>query len=351
LKNNMIRKTLILLITIAIVTLCGCSDAKELSDYEQGIAALEEQNYSEALSCFVRAQESGHNKQLVYRGEGMAYLGLGDYENAMNAFSNALSESNGLLKKVDYDINYYMAVAEVKSGNLDAAINTYTNIIALDKNGSDAYYLRGKVYLEKGSIDDAKSDYDMAIEKNKNDSQLYVNIYEDLAGAGLETDAKTYINKGVANVAKPTKYELGIFNYYLGDYTQARNYFEEASETKKTEAGIVYLGKTYQALDDSEYAAALYDEFTNNNKTAAIVYNELGILKAQKKDYEGALAAFEAGLQVEDSSCRQTLMYNRIVANEFLGNFSVAASQIKEYLSFYPGDEKAVRENIFLSSR
>ena len=168
---------------------------------------------------------------------------------------------------------------------------------------------------------------------------------------GLENDAKAYINTGMASVSKPTTYELGELNYYLGDYTQARNYFEESSDCKKTAEGIIYLGKTYEALNDAEYAAALYEEFTNNNKTADIVYNELGLLKANKKDYEGALSAFEAGLASETTTCRQTLMYNSIVANEFLGNFKNAAKLCKEYLELYPDDKIADREYIFLSTR
>ena len=347
------KRIIEILITAGIIScqLIGCSSNKELSNYEQGVAALEEQNYSEALSCFKAAEMSHDDMQLVYRGEGMSYLGLSQYDEALAVFELALSESNGLVRKVDYDINYYMAVAEYKAGKLDDAIKTYTSIIAMDGSSSDAYYLRGKAYLEQGNVDLAKADFDEAVLLDKNNSKLYINIYEDLSGHGLDNDAKAYINTGVASVAKPTAYELGVFNYYLGDYTQARNYFEEASETKSSDSGIIYLGRTYVALDDRSYAVALFEEYTANNKTADIVFNELGLLKAEAKDYEGALAAFEAGLQNEAPVYKQTLMYNRIVANEFLGNFDAAKKQMEEYLKLYPGDEAAIREGIFLKSR
>lgn len=348
--NKSIKKIIIPCVICATLFL-GCSGEKQLSSYEQGIASLENENFQQALNYFKEAEGDGSNMQLVYRGEGMAYLGLGKYGESLEAFNNALAQSNGLLKKVDYDINFYMAVAEYKSGNPEAAVATYTNILAIDKNNSDAYYLRGKVSLDLSNLDGAKSDFAAAIEKDKNNSKLYINIYEDLKDHGYENEAKTYINQALANVAKPSKYDLGVFNYYLGDYTQARNYFEESSDCKKTAEGIIYLGKTYEALNDAEYAAALYEEFTNNNKTADIVYNELGLLKANKKDYEGALSAFEAGLASETTTCRQTLMYNSIVANEFLGNFKNAAKLCKEYLELYPDDKIADREFIFLSTR
>lgn len=351
-KNRPVKR-IIVLITCAIICafMCGCNSEKELNSYQQGIEALNAQDYGNALKCFNAAESGGNDLQLVYRGKGMAYLGLGKYDDALTSFQQALDESNGLIKKIDYDINFYMAVAEYKSGKLQEAYNTYSNIIQVDKNNSDAYYLRGKVSLDMGSIDSAKADYDKAIELNKDDPMLYINIHDDLMGYGMEGDAKAYISKGVATVAKPSAYELGLFNYYLGDYTQARNYFEEAPETKKTEEGIICLGKTYEALDDAAYAMALYEEFTNNNKTAAIVYNELGLLKAANKDYEGALASFDAGLSCEGSKCKQTLMFNKIVANEFLGKFSEANKLIEEYINLYPDDKIAIREHIFLSSR
>ena len=345
------NKKLIIAGVILSVFLSGCNSDKELSSYEQGIEALNQQQYSSALNSFKAAETEGKGIQLVYRGEGLAYLGLGQYENALSSFKLALEQSNGLVKKIDYDVNFYMAVAEYKSGRLEDALKTYSSILLVDKNNSDAYYLRGKVNLDLGKLQEAKDDYDKAIELDKDNSRLYINIYEDMVGNGYDAEGKAYINTGVASVSKPTTYELGIFNYYLGDYTQARNYFEESPETKKTEEGIIYLGKTYVALDDMSYAVALFDEYIANNETPAMVCNEMGLLKAQAKDYEGALAAFSAGLNSDGGNCRRELMYNQIVANEFLGNFSEAKKQMEFYLQQFPDDKNAFRENIFLSSR
>lgn len=346
------KSKLILLLAAVLCLLPGCGKPKELTNYEQGVAYLEQTSFGDALQCFKNAEsDEGENLQLVYRGEGIALLGLGKYDDAINAFCQALGQSNGMVKKIDYDINFYIAVAQYKSGRFEDTVDTYTAILAVDKKNADAHYLRGKVYLDLGKVNDAKNDFDEATKLDKNNSKLYINIYKDLTEHGYEGDAKGYINSGVASVSRPSDYELGIFNFYLGDYTQARNYFEESSETKKSAEGIIYLGKTYEALNDASYARSLYEEFTANNKTGAIVYNELGLLKAAEKDYAGALASFEAGLQSEDVSCRQTLMFNRIVANEFLGNFTAAKSQMEEYITLYPDDKIAEREHIFIRTR
>ena len=350
-KRLIVKVNAILMIFAVCIIMTGCNADKKQSDYKLGIEALEQQNYNEALTRFKSSYEKGEEVRLSLRGEGMAYLGLSKYDEALASFKLALEESNGLVKSVDYDINYYMAVAEFKSGKIEDAIKTYTNIIGVNKNESDAYYLRGKSYLELNKLEEARADFDKATELDKDNSRLYINIHDDLLAKGYESDAKSYINKGIASVNKPSTYELGIFNYYLGDYTQARNYFEESNETKKTEEGIIYLAKTYVALDDKNYAIALYEEFTENNKTADIVYNEIGLLKYENKDYEGALAAFKSGLENENAVSKQSLLYNVVVTYEMMGDFSEAKKQMELYLEQFPGDENAKREYIFLSTR
>ena len=71
----------------------------------------------------------------------------------------------------------------------------------------------------------------------------------------------------------------------------------------------------------------------------------------KQEKYDEALEAFEAGLAVGGSDYLQELQYNRIVANEYLGNFSQAKSLMEEYLQTYPDDAKAKREYEFLQTR
>ena len=50
-------------------------------------------------------------------------------------------------------------------------------------------------------------------------------------------------------------------------------------------------------------------------------------------------------------SLAQRLSFNEIVAYEHLGNFEQAKALMDTYLASYPGDEKAKREQVFLSTR
>lgn len=341
---------MVMLFSAATLFLSACSEGKEKTAYQLGVEGLKSQNYSEALGYF-QASEEFSDLKLSYRGEGMANLGLGNYGEAVSCFENALHESNGLVKSVDYDINMYMAVAQYKMGDYQAAKDTYSAIIAMDKKNSDAYYLRGKIALDMNDVNSAKSDFDSAVAITPQNPELYIRIYDALASHDFSDDAKSYINIALKNISKPSDYQLGIFNFYLGDYTQARNYFEQAKDTKKSPEGIIYLGKTYEALGDAGYAVSLYEIYITGDTESSQVYNELGKLKFSQRDYEGALASFESGLKSSDTSFKQDLMYNRIVSYEYLHDFYTAKTLMAEYLSLYPDDESAQRENIFLSTR
>lgn len=320
-----------------------------------GMNAIAAGDFGLAMSTFGsaegRAKDSSEEK-LLKRGMGMAALGQNDYEKAIEYFEEALSISNGILKKVDVDISYYLAVAKYKSGDIEGAVNTYTAILELYPNEDNACYLRGKANLALGNKVDAVADYDRAIEINPKDYNHYVRICKDLSEAGYASDGTGYIKRALDSGDKLSDYQMGVFNYYLGDYSAARNNLEKAREGKEiSEDMILYLGKTYEKLGDPGYAISLYENYILSNPQSAGCYVNIGLTKMTQRDYEGALEAFETGLATGNETYKQSLLFNRIVAYERLNDFATAKELCAEYVKEYPQDAKALRENQFLSTR
>ena len=290
--------------------------------------------------------------KLSLREQGIAYMGAGDYQNAELSFIKALSTSNGIVKQVDLDISYYLGVCEYKLGKPDEAIDTFSAIIGIDDGQEDAYYMRGKVELAKGDKQRAFEDYDRALELEPSRYVLYQKIYMDLCDAGYESEAGSYIGKAVSANEKMSDYQHGIFSYYLGNYDEARNYLEKARNEKKEDSRlIIYLGRCYNALGDSDYAATLYQSWLDSNGDDAFIYNELGLIRLGLSDPEGALSAFASGLETEDPDADQCLRFNEIVDYERAGEFARARSRMEEYLKVYPSDKTAAREYEFLKTR
>lgn len=330
--------------------LTGCGAGDKNAGINEGMTAVEALDYETALQCFEKAMVNGEDARLLYRGQGLAYMGQTRYDEAVTAFEKALSYSNGQVDDIDYDINYYLAVAYQKLGQTQQCIAIYDAVIAMRPKDRMAYYLRGTI--EAGSnFDAARADFDKAISLDREDYNQLIDIYLVLDEHGYKEAGQEYLKAAVDSESKTmTDYERGRMYYYLEDYDNARNYLEKARETEGYEATL-FLGRTYETLEDFNYAVSVYNDFIEKDQTQPEVYNQLGLCKMKLSQYEEALAAFQAGMKIESNALMQTLKLNEIIAYEYLGEFKKAAVLMDNYLATYPDDEAAARENAFLKTR
>ncbi len=340
----------VLIVLMLSVMLAGCGD-QEKSYTDRGMDALEALDYAAADPLFDAALAAGEDAQLAYRGKGMALLGLSRYIEAQTAFESALAQSKGRVHKIEYDISYYLAVAQVKAGELGKAYETYTAIINMNEHDAKAYYLRGKVSLSMGDLGSALKDFDQSIVLEPTDYDTYIMICKDLTNAGYESEGLAYIQRAKNTDYKKSEYQMGVFHYYAGEYEDARTCFENSRGKKDTKDLIIYLGKTYEALGDLNYATSLYTDYLSEHPEETELYVQSGLVKMELEDYEGALSAFEAGIATGDVEYLQSLKFDRIVAYEYLLDFKKAAVLMQEYLNEYPNDETARREYDFLRTR
>lgn len=348
-----VRKSLfplVLGLSLMTVAFTGCGK-ENTENLDAGMSLVEEQKYDEAISNFDTALASGEDKELVYRGRGLAYMGLGDYEKAADSFEEALHNGESIPKDVDYDINYFLAVCYSKQGKYDDALARYNAIAEVKPKWPDTYFLRGVVELKKGMHNEAVADFDKAIELNSKDYGMYIDIYCELTGAGFDTEGMKYLQVAVdSNDKGMSDYDKGRLYYYMGDYTNAKKFLEDARKDQKTEDVILLCGKAYENSGDREYALEIYNSFTEENPSAA-VYNQMGICYSEMGNYAAAVTTFDKGLKVEDVTCRQELMFNQAVAYENCGEFVKAAEIMGQYVSLYPNDDAAQREYKFLKTR
>ncbi|MBO5293372.1 MAG: tetratricopeptide repeat protein [Lachnospiraceae bacterium] len=332
-----------------LLTACGGSKNEQVS---AGMQAIEELNYEQALSDFEKALVNGEDTELIYRGQGIAYLGLTRYEEAADAFVKALGNATGA-GNLEYDINYYLATAYTRAGKIDEAIEVYTAITNLRPKEKDACFYRGALELGKGELEKAVSDFDRAIAIAPRDYALYVDISNSLSDAGEQEIADSYLNRALETEDKDmTDFDKGCLYYYLGDYQNARDCLERAKDKQGNAQTVLFLGKTYEALQDYNYAASVYANYLAGDAAQPQLQNQLGICYLRMEKYEEALAAFEAGLEIEENNdCLQVLKFNEIVAHEYLGRFDQASTLMQAYLKTYPDDASAVREYEFLKTR
>lgn len=328
---------------------CGMFAGHELTD--QGMEANKQLDYQTAITRFDEAIEAGEDGLAAGRGKGIAYLGLADYENAVASFETALSEAGGRLTDLSFDTDYYLAYAYHKSGRMDDAVTLLNGIIAARPEEKNAFFLRGRLELEQGNYELATVDFDSVLALDPSDYDCILSIYRSLDEYGYTDEGANYLKEALDRDNETmSDYDRGRFAYYLEDYETAKNCLERARDSEDAQPAL-FLGRTYEALGDYNYASTVYMDYIEKNGDSGEIYNQLGICRLQMQDYENALLAFQVGMEAEKEPCLQNLKFNEIVAYEYLGDFKKAASLMEEYRGHYPDDTKAEREWKFLKTR
>ena len=335
----------------AVLLLNGCGKKPENTNLLAGMELVEEYNFQGALESFEAALLNNEDAELSYRGQGIAYMGLGNYAEAETAFLKSIENAQSKPTALVYDTNYYLASAYMKQGKYADAEKIYSAIIGLKKKEKDAYYLRACAVLRQNRYEEAVADFEKAFALDSNDLELVTDAYVEMQAAGFGEQGKEYIQEFMTKKEKSLgNGEKGIISYYLGDYEKARDYLDPYVKGDDARLALI-LGQTYEKLGDMNYASVVYQNYLDANVPDAAIYNSLGICLMHQERYDEAVEAFESGIAMGASDYLQELRYNRIVANEYTGNFAQAKTMMEEYLQIYPDDTRAKKENDFLKTR
>lgn len=351
-RRDIVHTAKLCLLAAAVACLLGgCGTKAENTNLLAGMELVEQYDFQGALESFEMALINKEDMELSYRGQGIAYMGLGNYAEAEAAFLQSIEHAPDRPSALVYDTNYYLASAYMKQGKYAAAEQVYSAIIGLKKKEKDAYYLRACAILRQNRYEEAVADFDRAFALDTKDLGLVTDAYVEMQAAGFGEQGKSYIQDFMSKQEKALKdSDRGIICYYLEDYENARIYLDPFVNGEDAEISMI-LGQTYEKLGDMNYAAVVYQTYLDANAPNAAIYNGLGICLMHQEKYSEALEAFENGINMGASDYLQELRYNRIVANEYLGNFAQAKSMMEEYLQLYPDDTRAKKESDFLKTR
>ena len=338
------------------MTLClvGCAGNEGRANIDAGMEAIEAMDYVSAMESFQMAEDKGESPRLIARGRGIASMGLTDYAAATKYLEECLSYSDGVIINMDYDVNYYLAAAYCKLGKYDKAEEIYTAILALKKEETQAFYLRGNARLEQGKGKQAVDDFEKALKLEPENYEMLIQIYQVLEAHDMKQEGVEYITFALKSREKQMEaYDKGMIYYYLGDYAKACSFLEEAKGERKKDAKVyLYLGMSYEATGDYNYAVTnVYTAYLKNHEGDAAIYNQLGLCYLRQGSYDLALSAFQSAMQIPNSGMMQTLKFNEIVVYEYLGQYTQATALLNSYLQTYPDDEAALREYEFLRTR
>ncbi len=326
---------------------CGSSDS---GAYENAMAALEAGNYNLARQEFAKAEAEGDRQAEVARGEGILALALGQYDQALQNFADALDSVTGSNKSFVQDVKLYQAETYLAKGEDSSAEKICEELIEGSKVG-DAELILGRINLVRGDAESAAEHF-ASCAAEKPSYTNYLTIYDLYVNFNMEADGAAYLEKALELApADAADYcSQGQVYYKLGQIEQAKTSFARAVDLGNTDA-VPMMGKLYLENGEVQAARSLYESYLNEKVRPALAYNGLALCDLADKNYDAALVNIRNGLEEEDPEVRESLLFNEIVAYEYKLDFKTAKAKMQSFLEEYPENKEAVRENIFLQSR
>ncbi len=329
------------------------------ADYyiDYGMSLIKLKQYEEALVEFDKAYVNKdviivkQNNKKLFRGKGIAYYYMLDYEKAIAQFKKALDINE--LSELDMDILYYIGSSYITVGAYEEAIKTYTGLIKLDNKSADAYSSRALCYRNLGDFEQSLADYDAAIHAEPENYAHYFGKYYLLAESADVTAANEVLNKASELTIKSSadQYNLAKVHFYQGNYEAALSELSEGFKNGFAEA-YYYLGEIYRIKKDYPKAIYYYDIFIKEGEILAPnVYNQIASCLIKTGEYGDALKYLEKGLAYNHAGTKKTLKKNEIIVYECLGEFDKAKEKLTQYLADYPEDKEAAREAEFVDTR
>lgn len=307
-----------------------------------------------AALCAILAgcRDRGPTKAELARDEGISFMDMEEYEDAIASFENAYALCDDKMPKTRADILLYEAACQFRMEDYESVKNTCTKVLELLEN-ADAYYMRGASFLKLGDMDAARADFDAASLMTPEDYGLFLNIYMQYEAQDLSAVGDEYLQKALQmdGTEMEDYYQKGNIYFYLGDYVRAQELLARPADAKHKKA-MMLMGNVYLKLNDPSHARNIFQQYLEEYGDDAQAYNGIVLCELADGSYDAAISAAATGLALEcDDSVKRDLMYNRIVAYEKKYDFETAAELAKQFLEQFPKDAEAQKEYDFLITR
>jgi len=236
--------------------------------------AIEDGRFDDAISGFNSVLESIPKYVPGFYGLAKAYEGKKNFDSAIKNYKSALAldSNHANSKKSIQNIAkklYNAANKDYKSGNLEAAMKKYNQVLDINRRIYQAHFQLGVLYKKMGNISQAIQSYQSAL-----------NI------------KKTY-DKGW--------YALGIAHKENGDIDNAKKAFEETVRlNQKYYKAHKSLGEIFIDLEQYDDAVKSFKTAINYKSNYAAAYHALGITygKGKLEDYRRSVEALEKAVDL-----------------------------------------------------
>ncbi len=292
---------------------------KDKSDYyiSYGVTMLQLSRYGEALSSFTRvlndnaAMSNNETAKRTYRGAGIAYYYLKDFDKATNYINKALGYSE--IPDLNNDCYLYLGAIKEVQGDSQGAYDSFVKALQLNPSSLMATVGKYKAALALGKTDEAKQTLNEGLTlkaATSEDKYMYAKL-------------QFYNNDQAA--------QTGLMNAAEQGYPEAYLFLGEAAEQQGHHDMAISYFKTYSSKTGDE--------------SNIILCSQLAKCYMNKQDYDSAAIWADRGADLNASSYELLeVRLLQISIYEKSGKTENAWTLAQKYKKLYPNDAKMTAE-------
>jgi len=285
---------------------------------------LREGRFDRAIGLYKKVAKKNPNDVLLTVAMATSYYMKKDYREAVNYLDKTVemdkTKVQGMLRDYEERVNtkhlkwqiYYNGSVEYSKDDLAKGIELAKKTLGVDDatKVSQSYNLLANLVLKEGKKEEAKGFLMKAIEADKNNIQAYMTLgHASLAERDTENALKYFDEALRIDSSKVEIYELVGQAYLLEkEYDKAIESLEKSLSITGKNPAILYN------LMVANYEAKNYDEAIDKgkevlglpnveNSVAAKVYNLMGQVYKEKKDYKSVIAVVEEAINKGVNNC------------------------------------------------
>lgn len=153
-----------------------------------------------------------NNKILEYRREGINAIRNNNYSDALNYFNIAIKTGNGQVGELQYDLLMYKAECLFMLGKYEECRNVYSILVDINPNNKQFKELYGL-------LNDISKLTELKNALNNDDTELSAELINQIKNSGIEHDKSVLFNQAVLYEKQGNwRDALNTFNYYIKLY-------------------------------------------------------------------------------------------------------------------------------------
>jgi tetratricopeptide (TPR) repeat protein len=246
-------------------------------------------NYEKAIEDFTNAINLYSSNPDFYENRGLAYIYKGENNKVKEEFDKVIDENYGY---ADESVYYLRGGLNYNEGKHDLAIEDLSKAIDTNPEFTEAYNLRGNSYSFIGKYENAISDFTKVIELNPAFTEAYLN-------RGKAYEESGNMEKANADYAFANPNKIAKDYFQKGEFEKALNFYNKLVKDNSNDFNLFYeKGFCNLKINNLDEAISDFNTALKIKNDSFETYNLLGIVYYLQNNYEKSIESFEQSLNI-----------------------------------------------------